>query len=268
MSRWASAAEARDEPGLRLVLTVGVPGPWGEAAKGVFHVKGLSALRVIQEPGGNNEALRAWTGETNAPQAIFEDEPARSRWSDIIFLAERLSAEPPLLPDDASDRALMFGLLHELCGEQGFGWNRRLMLFAPVMSLPDEHPVRIQVGTMAARYGFSEAAAAAAPARAAAILELLGRQLRDQRERGRGHLIGDRLSALDIYWAAFAALVEPLPKQVCPMPEPLRAGYGATHPAIDAALDRALLEHRDAIYEKHLELPLDLGIETDPESQS
>jgi glutathione S-transferase len=260
MGRWASVEEARQAGGLRLVLTVGVPGPWGENAKGILHVKRIPHLRVIQQGGQSNQELREWTGESNAPQLIQDDQPALDRWSDILFLAERIAPDPPLIPDDPADRALMFGLLHELCGEQGFGWSRRMMLFEPSMSLPDDHPVRALLDRMAARYGYNEAAVKAAPQRAADILGLLGRQLSAQHEAGRSHLVGDRLSALDIAWAAFAALLEPLPEDVCAMPQPLRQGYGAGHPLMDAAQVPALLAHRQLIYEKYLELPIDLGV--------
>ena len=38
---WLSPEEARNHDGLRLVLTVGVPGPWGEAAKGLLVAKNI-----------------------------------------------------------------------------------------------------------------------------------------------------------------------------------------------------------------------------------
>lgn len=258
---WLTIEEARKEEGLRLVLSLGVPGPWGEGAKGLFIAKGLDFSCVIQEPAGPNVELRAWTGEINAPQAIADGEPAVDRWIDLIFLAERLAPEPSLLPADPADRALMLGLCHELCGEQGFGWARRLMLFGPIMALPEDPPnaAREMIAPMALRYGWTPEAAEAAPARAAAILALFGRQLETQRAAGRRYLVGDALSAVDIYWAAFAALIEPLPEDVCNMPRHLRAGYGQRHPALDAALDPALLEHRDFMYSEHLELPIDLG---------
>jgi glutathione S-transferase len=257
--RWLTPEAARDLSGLRLVLSVGVHRPWGEAAKALFHVKGIPCRYVIQSPAEPNVVLREWTGEINAPQAIYDAEPVRTGYAEILFLAERLSATPALIPEDPTDRVLMFGLLRELAGEQGFGWSRRLMLFAPVMALPEDHPGRTMLAGMASRYAYSEAAASAAPARAAEILTLLADQLRGQRAAGHTYLVGDRLSALDLYWAAFAALVEPLPAEQCTMPAHLRAGYGAPHPAIEAALDRALLDHRDRIYAEYLELPIDLG---------
>jgi len=78
-----------------------------------------------------------------------------------------------------------------------------------------------------------------------------------QRARGSAYLAGDALSVLDLTWATFAVLVRPLPEDVCPMPAETRALYEMKHPAIEAALDPALLAHRDFVYERHLALPLD-----------
>jgi len=44
------------------------------------------------------------------------------------MLAERIAPAPRLLPDAVADRALVFGLGREVCGELGLGWCRRLML--------------------------------------------------------------------------------------------------------------------------------------------
>jgi hypothetical protein len=43
------------------------------------------------------------------------------------------------------------------------------------------------------------------------------------------------------------------------MPEPIRRGYSQADPLIQAAVDPALLAHRDGIYARYLELPIDLG---------
>ena len=95
----------------------------------------------------------------------------------------------------------------------------------------------------------------------AEIVRLIGRQLAEQQASGREYLVGDALSALDIYWAAFAALIDPLPEEVCPMPMPMRMAYGMKHPELDAAVTPELLAHRTLVYERHLELPIDLGPE-------
>ena len=254
-----SVDEAKATPGLRLVLTAGVPGPWGEAAKAIFHVKGIPCPRIAQFGGQPNPELMAWTGEINAPQAVLDDEPSRAHWSSLILLGERLAPEMPLIPAEPDLRAQMFGLIHELAGEGGLGWSRRLMLFGPLMALEPDHPGRQSIAPMALRYGYSEEASSRAPERVAEILTLIADQWSRQRKAGHDYLIGSRLSALDLYWAAFAALIEPLPHAVCPMPDGLRSGYSQRHPTMDAALDTALLDHRQRIYEEWLELPIDLG---------
>lgn len=251
--------KARDLPGLRLVLTTGVPGPWGEAAKAIFHVKKVDYAPVRQTAAEANEALVAWTGFRNAPQAIYEDEPARIRWEEILMLAERLSSEPSLIPSDARDRALMFGLSHEICSEDGLGWNRRHQLLAPMLSTPDAdtNPALAGGRILGSSYGWSPEAATRADQRISSVLTLLAEQLASQRSAGREYLVGETLSAVDLYWATFCAMIRPLPHEVNPMPEFLRGAYGGLTPAVATSLDESLIDHRDLVYERHLQLPLD-----------
>jgi len=257
---YVEVERARDMAGLRLALTSGVPGPWGEAAKGIFHAKGIPFTRVAQAAGADNEALFAWTGHRNAPVAVYESEPARTGWAEILWLAERLRPEPALLPADPEERVRCLGIAQELMGEGGFGWCRRLMLLRNSMGVSDSPPesMRPVLGRMVRQYGYSRAAADASPVRVAQILAVLARQLAAQRAAGRRYLVGERLSAADIYWAAMAALVAPLPADVCAMPEALRGFYADPGARVLAALDPALLEHRDRIYRDHMEFPIAL----------
>jgi len=252
---WLEVAAARDLPGLRLVLTAGVPGPWGESAKGIFHAKGIPFVRVAQSLGGDNDALRAWTGRDDAPIAVWNDERPRDNWIDIALLAERIAPTPRLIPEDVGERARVFGLGRELCGELGLGWCRRLMLVQQLRQAAPELPI---TRYLASRYGYDAAVAAAAPARVAAILRAFAAQLAAQRGAGRRYLVGDALSALDVWWAAFAAMIEPLPPELCPMRQDTRMAYVARDPVVRAAADPALLEHRDFVYREHLELPVRL----------
>lgn len=258
MTGFVDVETARRATGLRLVLTGGVPGPWGESAKGLFQVKRIPFLRVEQKPGRANDALYEWTGVRNAPVAVYDAEPSVSRWTDILFLAERISRAPSLLPEGARDRALMFGLAHEICGESGFGWSRRLMMLHPLLAnTPDPAPAALAVPVeLGRRYGYTREAGAAAGARIRDILHMLSQQLRSQRQRGIRFFVGEALSALDVYWAAFAAMVEPLPEELCPMSPGLRAGYHLDDADVRSAADPILLEHRDFIYREYLELPV------------
>jgi glutathione S-transferase len=254
---YLSIAEAKVRRGLRLVLSMGVPGPWGEAAKAILHVKGIPYTPVGQIPAAPPDPLLVeWTGCANAPWAMYEDEPPRSGWAEILLLAERLRAEPRLIPDDAEERATMLGFCHEICGEQGFGWSRRLMMIDALMSPQVPEPMRRAGELLASRYGYSAEAAARAPGRVAELLRMFSRRLERQRDAGSAFLFGRALSAADLYWAAFAGMVAPLAPDACPLPESLRAWYTNVGPVVADALAPELLAHRDRIYASYLPLPM------------
>lgn len=257
---YLSIEAARQRAGeLFLVLTAGVPGPWGESAKGLFHVKGIRYIPVAQQGGGENAELREWTGRENAPIVVREGDPPRTGWAEILHFVERLAPAPRLVPAESSARVEMLGLCHEICGEDGFGWNRRLMLLDQVLKIPElaDSPAMLPARRLAARYGYGAEAAAAAPGRVAEILRTLSERLQAQRRRGSRFFVGDELSALDIHWAAFAALLSPLPEDQCAMPRFLRGQYELGCGETRAAAEPILLEHRDAIYRDFLQLPLD-----------
>jgi hypothetical protein len=258
MAKYIEVQQAVRMPGLRLVLSAGVPGPWGEAAKEIFHVKRISYIPVRQEVGGPNPGLQEWTGQTSAPVAVWNDERPRSTWSEQLYLAERLAPNPPLIPSSIDDRILMFGCCNEICGETGFGWSRRLMMIDSAVTGSSDAARVSAARRLGAKYGYSPEAAQAAPAKATQVLRLLAERLEHQRARGSRFFISDRLSALDIYWAAFAALIEPLPEQLCPMWHGFRRMYTNTDPVVHAAVTPLLLEHHDFIYHEYLELPIDL----------
>jgi glutathione S-transferase len=254
MADWIDVEEARRSDGLRLVLIPGIPSPWGEAAKSIFQIKSVPFRRVRQEPGGENRELAAWTGQTSAPVAAWNDERPRSTWNDILLLAERIAPTPALVPAAAEERYIVFGLAHELCGDLGLAWCRRLVLIDQALAL--EKGSSPGVGAyLAARYGYTPEGAEGAPARVDDILTLFGRQLDRQQRRGSRYLVGDSLTALDVYWATFAAILAPLSEELCAMPGYLRTLYTLDEP--EPVLS-PLLEHRDFIYREHLQLPVEL----------
>jgi glutathione S-transferase len=265
---YVSIAEARKLSGLRIVLgAYAIPGPWREACKGVYWVKGLKYVPVRSGDegtsdlqvglGGSQTELIAWTGQASAPVVVWNDERPRANWIDQLNLAERLAPDPPLVPAGIEDRIRMFGMANELLGEHGLVWAKRLLMVdGPLKSLPADDPQRGFWVFLGDKYGYSPAAAAAAATRIAAIVGAFGAQLSAQRAQGRRYLIGDRLSALDIYWATACAILDPLPEDRCPMGTVFRGPYGNSDPAIAAALSPELKRHRDFIYEQHLEYPV------------
>lgn len=247
--------EARDMPGLRLVLLKGIPSPWSQAARGIFHVKKLDYTLVHRMDDDPPELLRKWTGQESFPVAAYESEAPRSGWAEILFLAERLAPEPSLIPADAETRVLFFGLCREICGEMGLGWCRRLQSVHRGMQTDPPDPIARYLGD---RYGYSPAAGEASLGRVTEILGLLSEQLRRERAAGRRFLIGDSLSALDIYWAAFSNLVKPLPPEQLAMPDFLRPIFTSAEPEVLALVEDGLLRHRDFVYREFLELPVPL----------
>src|SRR5882724_6864410 len=209
---WVEVNEARTLPGLRLVVSKGIPNPWSEGAKALFDVKKIPWIPVPQRVMGDNSALREWTGQTSAPVAILDDEAPRTTWSAILHLAERLAPEPALIPRDAEERARMFGYLHELCGELGFGWCRRLQMAHTVLTNGSPlQPVGEYVG---GRYGYGLQTQAEIEQRLDDLLRLFATQLRRQYAAGHPFFLGTHLTALDLYWSAFATLIKPLPAEV------------------------------------------------------
>lgn len=257
MAHYYSVEEARTMSGLRLVVTAHVPGLWSEAAKSIYDAKGLSYVLVEQVIGGENAALKEWTAQTSGPVAVWEEERPRSTWIEQLYLAERLAPEPRLIPLDFDDRVRMFGLCNELCGENGFGWNLRMRVTHAMLNNSElDEFSRALAPKLAEKYGYDTVLVEGANRQMVRIVEALRDQLHEQQARGGSFLIGDALSALDIYWAAFAGAIDPLPPELCPnMPEQMRLKY--TDPDLKKIGGDALFAHRDRIYREYLKLPMD-----------
>lgn len=259
MAEYISVEEARERSGLRIVVSPGLPAPWTEACKNVYQVKGLDFVLAAQEFGQERGPLVEWTAQSSAPVVAWEKERPRSTWIEQLYLAERLAPSPRLIPERVEDQVQMFGLAHAILGEGGFVWNRRHKLVEGLRAAPDAlGPDTLALTDYLAKvYLYSDPEAKAAEGRCVAILDHLTAQLERQRSRGSRFLVGDRLSAVDIYWASAAVLVEPLPEDVNPMPAPLRALYANAGREIRAAAEPLLMEHRDNIYRDFLKLPID-----------
>jgi glutathione S-transferase len=254
--QYVSVEDAIKRGGLRMVVVGAVPSPWGEAAKGTLHIKGIDwvAVRLAYD----SEQLKNWTGQRTGPVAIYENERPRAGWAEILLLAERLAPTPALLPADAAERALVLGLAHEICGEDGLGWARRLQLVHAGLQNAGGFPERASQ-YLGKKYGYhGPATGAAAGVRVRDLLGMLAARLKTQYQAGSRYYVGDALTAVDVYSATFMALFVPLQPEHCAMAASTRAAFETRDAQTDAALDPILLEHRDKIYATHLELPLSL----------
>jgi glutathione S-transferase len=254
MTDYITITEARTAPGLRLVCLRGVPTPWTEAARGIFRVKGLDcryAARGRDEP---RDALVQWAGDSSVPVVAYEREKLRTGWAEILLLAERLSPEPALLPADPERRAEAFGVAHEISGEMGFGWCVRLLMIQRSLGHGAGPAFPAEAAAMlGAKYGLVPDSVRVARARVLAVLGMLDARLARQ-----PFLVGDELSAVDIYWATFANLLTPLPEHELPAAPLIRAVYSGSDAELVDAVTERLRGHQRNVYERYLELPVPL----------
>lgn len=241
--------------GLRIVLVQGFPSPWGQAAKTMFEIKGLDYMVGPQLMGEENKALVDWSGQRGGPVVAWNDEKPIHNWVDILYLAERLAPTPALIPADALQRALMFGMARELLGELGLVWNRRLQMVGPAIESGAAPEALVR---MAQDYGYNKQDAELAVTRTAEILKMLAQQLTAQYARGAEYFIGDTLTALDVYWVTCMNVLDPLPPEKCPIPENWRPGFVAKDAEVTSALVPILRRHRDKIFAECFRDPMEL----------
>jgi hypothetical protein len=254
-TRFVDLEEARAARGLRLVLITGLSSPWSDGARGIFALKGIDALIVRFRPG--DAEVMAWTGAPNAPVALYDDEPPRAGWAEIVALAERLAPAPALVPAGVEARARMFGLLHELLGEGGLAWSRRLLILHE--SLRPDDPARPRCGfpadlarLLAARYGYAPDRIPAARQRLVEGLSFLGGLLADSAAAGSRHFFASGLTALDFYAAAVTAVLVPPPDDVRRIVPAFRPALEHLDAEVAAAVPPVLLAHRDFIYQTYM----------------
>lgn len=250
MPDYTSIETIRTLLGLRMAVLRGIPSPWSEAAKGIFHVKRLECVYGAQSDGDPDNAIAHYWGNSSVPVLLWNDDKPRSGWAEILILAERLTDSTPLIPDDAEARVDLFGVAHEICGEMGLGWSYRLVMTG------DGQKGAFPAGVtryLAAKYGHNPVHANAARRRVISILRLLSRRLESQE-----FLIGDQFTAADIYWATFANLIIPLPEELMPTVPMIRQAYDCKDEEILVAISPRLRAHQRRIYDEFLGLPVTL----------
>lgn len=252
---YLSANDIINADGLRLVLVHHMPSPWGQATKAMIEYKGLPFTAAAWEGGSDNPELIAWAGNHGAPIVAWNDEAPIHRWDDILFLLERLAPEPSLLPEDRAERALVLGLSHEICGQLGLAWNRRLSMFAPIVASGQALEDFVE---MAKKYGSTPSDVSCADARQIASLNALTARLQAQQAAGSEYFVGNSLTAVDFYWAAFSNLFDLLPPEKCPMPEQARPMFTNMADEVRDAVDPILIAHRDRIMASHFKLPMEM----------
>lgn len=247
---YITVAEAAARKGMRVVFTAGLPAPWGLSTRAILEHKKIPFVAVAQIAGEPNAEVEAWCGHNSGPVVVLNNERPRALWSEILLLAERLAPEPRLIPEDAAARADMFGLAHEICGEDGLGWNARVLLFdAAEAAGANNFP------TLVAKYS-TGAPVEYARQRTNALINMLVQRLTDQAAAGSPYLVGNALSAADIYWCAFSIMFAAFPDGVFEMPDYYKLLGATTCSYLDAPLPAILIEHRDRIAGSILNTPM------------
>ena len=244
--------------GTRVTFVPGVPALYAEALKNICYVKQVPLVRALhplmgvdKETGKDRQArLYELTSQTSLPTMFHDEERPRNVWSEQLALAERIGAadSPKLLPDDFEQRVEILGLCAVVLGEDGLVWNMRILMDSP----------------LARKYGYSEEASAAAAAKIAEILRLLDQRLAAQAERGSRYLVGDSISAVDVYWATMSMAVAPPSPEIMPVTKQNQGmlqffAMNGQIPAIAEALSDRIGEHQRYILTTYCEAPAVLG---------
>ena len=244
--------------GTRITFIPGVQALYAEALKNICFVKDIPVIRALhpmmgmdKETGEDRQKrLFELTSQTSLPTMFYNEERPRNVWIEQLAMAEQIGSadSPTLIPADMGHRADMCGLCAVVLGEDGLVWNMRIM----------------NDGPLGRKYGFSDDASAAAPGKVAEVIALLDQRLQQQAEQGSRYLVGDTLTAADIYWATMSMCITDTPPEIMPATEQNQGmlkffAANARVPAIAEALSSAIAEHQHYILTTYCETPAVLG---------
>lgn len=252
MLEFVDLATARDATGVRIVTPKGIPSPWAQAALGLFRVAGISVKAV--RGGRDTPEVTAWSRIDNYPAVLHGTEPVRSTWSAIVALAARL-APGVLLPEDPAGRAAAMGTLEMIAGEDGLGWNARIIMIDTGLRTSGERGFPAKIAAyLATRYGHREGAVEGLRDRVRAQIERLAGELQ---AAGGAYFGGARPNALDVYSATFLSPLAHLTEADCPgiLPIIVRA-FGSAADELGDLIPAALAEHRFRVLREHLGFPI------------
>ena len=246
------------EKGTRVTFVPGVQAMFSEALKNICYVKKVPLIRVLhpimgvdEKTGEDRQAkLYELTSQTSLPTMFHDKERARNVWIEQLDLAERIGSKdsPILIPDNFEHRADMLGLCAVILGEDGLTWNMRILIDSP----------------LGQKYGYSEEASSAAPKKIAEVITLIDRRLEAQEKQGSRYLVGDELTAVDIYWATMSMTVLPVPLEIMPKTKQNQGmlmffAANSEIPEIANALTERIKDHQQYILTTYCETPAVLG---------
>ena len=249
---------AKMKEGTRITFVPGLQAIYAEALKNICYVKNIKIIRVLHPFMGKDKKtgkdrqtdLYSLTSQTSLPTMLHNEERPRNVWIEQLALAEEIGSSNSvnLIPDNFQERVDMFGLCAVILGEDGLVWNMRILSDSP----------------LARKYGYSDDASSKAPIKMAEIIKLIDSQLKIQEEQGSKYLIGDKISAVDIYWSTISMTILPASLEIMPKTkqnEGMLFFFEANSkiPEIKEVLSDRILSHRDYILKTYCEVPAVLG---------
>ena len=252
----ADAAEMKN--GTRVTFVPGVQALYAEALKNICYVKKIPIIRVLhplmgidKETGEDRQAqLFDLTCQTSLPTMLHDEERPRNVWIEQLALAEEIGdvGSPSLIPDKFELRVEMFGLCAVVLAEDGLVWNIRILNDSP----------------LGRKYGYSEEASSTAPAKIAEVIGLIDGRLEAQEKLGSRYLVGDSLTAVDIYWATLSMSALPVPPEIMPKTQQNQGMLmwfegNSKMPEIAEALTQRVEDHQRYILTTYCETPAVLG---------
>ena len=244
--------------GTRVTFVPGVQAMYSEALKNICFVKKVPLIRVLHPHMGVDETtgkdrqakLYELTSQTSLPTMLHDKERPRNVWIEQLALAEQIGSvdSPALIPDNFELCVEMFGLCAVVLAEDGLIWNMRILIESP----------------LGQKYGYSEEASSAAPGKIAEVITLIDNRLKAQEKRDSRYLLGDALTAADIYWATMSMTVLPVPPEIMPKTQQNKGMLlffesNSKIPVIEEALTKRIKDHQQFILTTYCETPAVLG---------
>ncbi|MDA9941590.1 glutathione S-transferase family protein, partial [Luminiphilus sp.] len=119
-------------------------------------------------------------------------------------------------------------------------------------------------GPLGRKYGYTDAASSTAPAKIAEVIGLIDRRLQKQAEQGSRYLVGERLTAADIYWATMSMSITDVPQEIMPVTDQNQGmlkffAANSKIPTIAEVLSHRIEAHQRYILQTYCETPAVLG---------
>jgi glutathione S-transferase len=211
--------------GVRITFIPGIQALYAEALKNICFVKDIPVIRALHPLMGVDKK----TGE--------------DRQKRLYELTSQTSL-PTMFFNDERPRNV---------------WIEQLALAEKIGSA--NSPALIPLGQ---KYGYTDAASSTAPAKIAEVIGIIDRRLQKQAEQGSRYLVGETLTAADIYWATMSMCITAVPPEIMPVTEQNQGmlkffAANSNIPIIAEVLSPRIEEHQRHILQTHCETPAVLG---------